>query len=114
MKILSRPQTRMSTSAVHEPGIYEGKVRSMGGSLRECPTKRANRLEGARLMRAHLAAGHWTQETVSACEALADRILGHTAGCRSSEFRTKLSDMEIPCSHLGDVSKLSPIVYMVP
>lgn len=84
------------------------------GVRNECPQKRAFRLEGTRLKRSHIAAGAWTPETIDACEDLANRILGHTQGCRDSAFRSYSPVCELPSSHLGDVATLSKIVYMTP
>jgi hypothetical protein len=108
-------QTLAGIGPVHGPGGYRG-VFSSGevgmANSRSKDARRRLRLEAARLSKSHLHEG-WTPRNIDACERLANQYLGHTNGCRSSEFRTKLSDMEIPASHL-DFNVLSPITYLIP
>lgn len=61
-----------------------------------------------------MAAGQWTDETIDACNDLANRILGHTQGCRNDAFRTSSPVCELPSSHLGDYTAQSPITYLIP
>lgn len=76
--------------------------------------KQALKLEGARLKRTHLSRTGWTDETIGACEDLADRILKHTQGCKSNAFRSCSPICELPSSHLPSIEALSPITYLIP
>lgn len=117
MRSLNGAQTLVATGPVHALHIYRG-VRSswevFGMRTRTKGERKTLQLEAARLAKSHRAGGGaWNQQTIDACESIANRWLGHTQGCRSSELRSAPAVLEIPASHL-DINALSPITYLYP